>query len=89
MKKMVIIATVIFSTSSFAQDAEQMREASLSACDAQAAQMPEAQKELVLKTCKCSVENTDYAAMLAAAQSGDMAKSQELAMATAEKCSNL
>ncbi len=88
MKKLVLVAAMLASTTAFAQDAAEMKKQALAACDAQAAQIPEAQREMVSKMCKCGAENTDYDLMLKA-QSNDqeaMKMAQENAMKVGEKC---
>ena len=89
MKNLIILCSLIgFSTAShlvYAQDASQLKEMSMQACDAQAAQVPEAQRESMSKICKCTVENTDYDALLKKSASGD-ASVQTDAIAVAQKC---
>ena len=80
-----IAALSLSVTNSFAQDAKQLKEESLKACDAQAAQMPESQRELVSKVCKCTVEKTDYESLLAKIAAGD-ATAQDDAIAVATQC---
>jgi len=90
MKKIIILLSLMsISATSFsvlAQDAAQLKETSLSACDAQAAQMPEIQREQVSKICKCTVENTDYEELLTKSAAGDTAGVQADAIAVAQKC---
>jgi len=89
MRKFIIalsVATASFTaTSSFAQDAAQLKEMSLKACDAQASQVPETQRETILKICKCTVENTDYESLIKKSAAGDES-AQADAIAVAQKC---
>jgi len=89
MKKTItVISTVMMSLSalnSFAQDASQLKEISLKACEAQALQVEESQRELVMKICECTVENTDYESLTAKSAAGD-ASVQDDAIAVAQKC---
>jgi len=89
MKKTIILLSLIsISTSSisvFAQDAAQLKESSLAACNAQAAQLPEDQKYVVTKICECTVENTDYETLIAKNAAGDTS-AQADAIAVAQKC---
>ncbi len=86
------MATFLASTSAFAQlSADDLKESALEACQAQAAAIPEEQREMVVKVCKCSAENTDYEIMLKA-QSGDqdaVTKATESAMKVGQKCASL
>lgn len=82
-----IAATLLGSGITFAQDAAQLKDMSLKACDAQASQIPEAQREQVSKICKCTVENTDYEALIAKSAAGD-ASAQTDAIAVAQKCAS-
>jgi len=90
MKKTIIAlslaATALTTLTVAAQDAAQIKELSLQACATQAAQMPEAQRELVNKICKCTVENTDYDEFLKKTAAGDTASVQADALAVAQKC---
>ena len=89
MKKLLLSLTLIsasfVSHSIFAQDVSQMKEMSMKACESQAAQMPEAQKEMILNMCKCTVENTDYEALIAKSAAGDTSVQAD-ALAVAQKC---
>jgi len=75
----------VVSLSVQAQDAAQLKEMSMKACDAQASQVPEAQRESVSKICKCTVENTDYDSLIAKSAAGD-ASAQQDAIKVAQKC---
>ena len=86
MKKMLTIIFVILSSTGFAMDADQMKAAALKACDTQLESVPEAMREQSKKTCECNVNNTDYAAVLEAQQSGDTEKVQQDALIVAEDC---
>ena len=89
MKKILILLSLISisasSVSAFAQDAAQLKASSLAACNAQAAQLPEDQKYVVTKICECTVENTDYATLIAKSAAGDTS-AQTDAIAVAQKC---
>ena len=86
MKKLVTLTALLLSTSAFAQDATQLKEMSMQACDAQTAQLPEEQRSMALKVCECTVNNTDYEKLTADSQSGDLEKVQADALAVAQKC---
>ncbi len=86
MKKMIIIILAVLSTAGFAMDADQMKAAALKACDTQLETVPEALREQTQKTCECNVNNTDYAALLEAQQSGDAEQVQQDALKVAEAC---
>lgn len=88
-----ILATLLVVASSAAMansdvSAEDMKKMALEACEANVANIPAEQKEMVLKTCKCTVEKTDYAEVLKASQSGDVdavtKKAQEAALECAK-----
>lgn len=89
MKKLIILfatATIsLGSLATFAQDATQLKEMSLKACDAQAAQAPEEQREMMTQICKCTVENTDYESLMEKTAAGDES-GQTDAIAVAQKC---
>jgi hypothetical protein len=89
MKNLIILLSLVgisaTSHAVFAQDAAQLKDVSMQACDAQAAQVPEAQRELMSKICKCTVENTDYEAFLEKSASGDESVQAD-AIAVAQKC---
>lgn len=93
MKKTLItfaaICGLATASASFAQSAEEMKAAALEACDTQAASIPEAQRGMVLDMCKCSVESSDYEAMLKASSSGDAKALEEVqaaALEAGQKC---
>lgn len=88
MKPTIILLATLFSTSAIAQqDIKQLKEAALQTCDAQAASLPEASREAVLKVCKCSVENTDYELIMKAASDPNvMEKVQAKALEVGQKC---
>lgn len=89
MKKLIILfaaATVsLGSVAAFAQDANELKEMSLKACDAQASQAPEAQREMMTHICKCTAENTDFASLIEKTAAGDES-AQADAIAVAQKC---
>lgn len=89
MKKLIILLAVatasLGSVTTFAQDAAQLKEMSMKACDAQASQVPEAQRASMTQICKCTVENTDYESLMTKTAAGD-ASAQTDAMAVAQKC---
>jgi len=76
----------MISSVSFAMDADQLKEMALKACDTQLESIPAEMREQSKKVCECSVNNTDYAALLAAQQTGDTAKLQEDALKVAQEC---
>jgi len=88
MKKLISLtsAALLLSSSVLAQDAAQLKEMSMQACDAQTAQLPEEQRAMALKVCTCTVDNTDYAKLTADSQAGDLEKVQADALAVAQKC---
>ena len=90
MKKIIIAlsiaASALTTLSASAQDAEQIKELSLKACATQSEQMPEEQRELVMKICTCTVENTDYTVLLEKTAAGDTASVQADALAVAQQC---
>ena len=90
MKKIIIAlsfaAASLTALTASAQDAAQIKDLSLKACEAQSAQMPEEQRELVMKICTCTVENTDYDVLLEKSVAGDTASVQADALAVAQKC---
>ena len=83
------MASLLATTPAVAQlSADDLKKSTLEACSAQAAAVPEAQREMIVKVCECSAENTDYDLMLKA-QSGDqdaVAKATESAMKVGQKC---
>lgn len=86
MKKTFIIVLAMTASSAFAMDANQLKEAALKACQTQLEQVPENLREATKKTCECNVNKTDYAAVLAATQSGDTEKIQADALKVAQEC---
>lgn len=93
MKKILVSALIIASTSSFAQvpaagapNAEDLKKMALEACETQMEQVPAEMREKAMKTCKCTVEKTDYEALLAAQKAGDTEKIQADATAAALAC---
>ena len=86
-RNIVTIAIGLFiASTSFAQTVEQMREAALSACSSQVAQLPADQQALVKRNCECVVNKTDYEKVLRASQSGDIAGIQNDALDAAREC---
>lgn len=88
MKSTIILLAALVSTSALAQqDANQLKEASIQACDAQASAMPEANRDAALKLCKCAAENTDYELILKAATDPSiMEEVQAKALEVSQKC---
>lgn len=86
MKKTLIIILILITSVGFAMDANQLQEAALKACDTQLENVPENMREQSKKTCECNVNNTDYAAMLAAQKTGDTDKIQADALKVAQEC---
>jgi len=91
-KKVLLLAALLASTTALAQQsADDLKKSTLEACDAQAATLPEEQREMVAKVCKCSAENTDYELMLKA-QSGDqdaVTQATQSAMEVGQKCASM
>lgn len=73
-------------SSSFAMDATQMKDAALKACQTQMEQVPEEMREKSKQACECSVNKTDYQAMLDAQEAGDTEKLQADAVKVAQEC---
>ncbi len=86
MKKMVIIILTLLSSVGFAMDANQLKQAALKACDTPLESVPDEMREASKKICECNANNTDYAAVLDAQQSGDTEKVQQDAIKVAEIC---
>ncbi len=86
-KTILLLACMAAASSALAQTADQLKQQSMQACDLQANSVPEAQREMVLSVCKCTVENTDYALMMSI--QGDAQKMQEAqaaSMKVAQEC---
>ncbi len=86
MKKIILTSILFASFSSMAMDGKQLKEASLKACDVQAQQMPENMRAKVKDTCICTVNKTDYDAMIKAQASGKMEEIQAEALKVAQEC---
>ena len=86
MKKSLIVVLSMISSTSFAMDADQLKDMALKACDTQLEHVPAEMREQSKKICECSVNKTDYAAMLTAQQTGDTTKLQEDALKVAQEC---
>ncbi len=86
MKKTLIIILAMSSSVGFAMDASQLKEAALQACDTQSVHVSEKMREQAKKLCQCNVNNTDYAAVLDAQQSGDSEKVQADVLKVAAAC---
>jgi len=90
MKNLILLLSVAglasHSISTLAQDPAQLKETSLQACDAQSTQVPEAHREMVLRMCRCTAENTDYESLIAKSAAGDLSF-QDDALAVAKQCS--
>jgi len=86
------MAAFLASTSAYAQQsADDLKKSALEACKAQAEAIPEEQRGMLIKVCKCSAENTDYEIMLKA-QSGDqdaVTKATQNAMEVGQKCASM
>ncbi len=81
------ISIALLSTAVSAQTATELKEQSLAACKVQAESMPEAQQDMVLNVCKCTVDNTDYDALLEAQTDAEKLQAlQTKAMEVAQKC---
>ncbi len=86
MKTITLISLLTFGATSMAMDGKQLKEAALKACDTQAQQMPENMRQQVKDTCLCTVNKTDYDAMLKAQTSGNMESIQAEAIKVAQEC---
>lgn len=88
MKKLLLSVAMgcLVTGTALAQTAEEMKSATLKACQLQAENMPDAQKEIVKKTCECGAENTDYKKILEYTKAGNVAGAQEESMKAAQKC---
>ena len=91
MKKTILtLSTVIgFAMASSAianEEAENMKQQDLRACEMQAQQLPEEVRAEQQKNCKCVIEHTDYEALVEANKSGDMAKVQEIKDKASQAC---
>lgn len=90
MKKTIMtLSTVlglVLTTSAMANDAENMKQQDLQACDMKTQQLPEEIKAQKKQSCQCVVENTDYEALVEANKNGDHAKVQEIKGKAREVC---
>ncbi len=86
MKKTIFMIAGLIAGTASAQDAEQLKEFALNACDTQMQQVPADQREKAMKICKCTVNNTDYAAVLENTKAGNTEQIQKDALAVAQKC---
>jgi len=86
MRKTLIIILSMMSSSAFSMDADQLKAAALKGCDTQLESVPEEMREQTKKICECNVNNTDYAAILDAQQSGETEKVQQDALKVATEC---
>lgn len=86
MKKITFLALLITASTSSAQEIEQMKEASMQACNAQVAKLSAEQQEAGLKVCECTVENTDFEALQADTQTGNIQKVIADSQAIAQDC---
>ncbi|MCF6319610.1 MAG: hypothetical protein L3J83_10110 [Proteobacteria bacterium] len=81
MKKLILLSLFITFMAS-AMTADQLKENALKACDTQAAEMPEESRDLILKSCKCYANNTDYEAVLANVDDPEKLQADAIAVAT-------
>ena len=86
MIKITLISLLTFSVALVAMEAKQLKEAAVKACDMQAQQMPENMRKKVKDTCICTVNKTDYDAMLKAQNSGNTEQIQAEALKVAQEC---
>lgn len=86
MKKTLIIVLMMVASTGYTMDAEQLKEAALKACETQLESVPENMREQSKKVCTCNVKKTDYAAVIAAQQSGNMEEVQANAIKNAQEC---
>lgn len=63
-------------------EASKLKEQALQACETSVLQVPENVRERTLKMCQCTVEKTDYQAVL----SGDTSKIQAESIENAQAC---
>ena len=81
-----MIALLLISPFSLAQTGADLKAQTLQICQAQAAQLADEQKELILALCNCTVENTDYDQVLKDSIAGNITKIQEDATKVAQEC---
>ncbi|WP_395373735.1 hypothetical protein [Marinicella sp. W31] len=86
MKTILMLGLIGLTSIAFAQDAKQLKEIALKACDTQMEQVPAEMRDRAVKTCKCTVNKTDYEALLTAQKAGNMEKIQADATAVAMEC---
>ena len=86
MKKIVMMALMGMASVTVAQDAKQLKEIALTACKTQMEQVPAEMRDRAMKTCTCTVEKTDYDAVIKAQQAGNLEKIQADATAVAMEC---
>ncbi|MCX7545114.1 hypothetical protein [Marinicella gelatinilytica] len=86
MKKLLTVSLFMLSATTFAMDADQLKENDLKTCQQQALSAPEDQQDHKKETCECIVNNTDYEALAEARQEGDMDKLNELKAEAADQC---
>lgn len=86
MKKTLVIILTMFTSVSFAVDANQLKDAALKGCETKLEGVPEEMREKSKKTCECIVNKTDYEAVLEAQKNGDNEKVQQDALKAAEEC---
>lgn len=91
MKKLMFTLSMVSgtfcatTTSSYAQDAAQLKEFSMQACAAQAAQVEESLRENLIKICECTVENTDFDTLIKKSAAGDTSFQAD-AQAVVQQC---
>ena len=86
MKKITIIVLMLVTSVGFTRGASELKDAALKACDTAMESVPENMREQSKKMCECTVNKTDYEAVLAAQKSGDMTQLQEDAIKNAQAC---
>lgn len=90
MKKTIMtLSTVLglaLGTSVMANEAENMKQQDLQACNMKTQQLPKEMRAQQKQNCQCVVENTDYEALVEANKNGDLAKVQEIKNKASKAC---
>lgn len=89
MKKLTVLFALVGASfgavNSYAQDAAQLKEISMQACETQASQVDESLRDTLMKVCECTVENTDYNMLIEKSAAGDTSFQSD-ALAVAQQC---
>ena len=86
MKTILMLGLIGLTSAAFAQDGKQLKEIALKACETQMEQVPAEMRDRAMKTCKCTVNKTDYDAVIAAQKAGNVEQIQKDATAVAMEC---